>query len=259
MSKAEKMTAPASGAVNAPVKPNQTAVAVPDYIKQGSNRGSENVKATDIIIPRLDLVQALSPCLKKSDPEYIEGAEPGMLFNSLTRKLYGHAALICPVYYRTEYLVWRDRKKGGGFRGAFQSNAEAQQRIKEEEEAPEEFEAIETGQQIVLVICEDGTIDEAVISMSRTKLKVSRQLNSLVRIAGGDRFSRTYTAMGVEEQNANGDDYYNYSFGISGFPAREVYEQAEKMYDSIASGNRKVVLDTDHEEQMKMADKVVPY
>lgn len=247
-----------SGAVNVPAKPNPTAVAVPDYIKQGSNRGSENVKATDIVIPRLDLVQALSPCLKKNDPEYIEGAEAGMLFNSLTRKLYGRSVVICPVYYRTEYLVWRDRKKGGGFRGAYQTNEEAQKRIKTEEK-PEEFEAIETGQQIVLVICDDGGVDEAVISMSRTKLKISRELNSLIRIAGGDRFSRTYVAMGVEEQNSNNEDYYNYSFNIAGFPSEAVYKQAEAMYDSIATGARNVVLDNDHEEQMRTVDKDIPY
>lgn len=258
MSKAEKASAPASGTVNMPTKAAPNAVAVPDYIKQGSNRGSENVKATDIVIPRLELAQALSPCVSKKDPEYIEGAEPGMLFNSLTRELYGPAVLICPVYYRTEFLVWRDRKKGGGFRGAYPTNTEAQKRIKEEEN-PEEFEAIETGQQIVLVIKEDGGVDEAVISMNRTKLKISRELNSLVRIAGGDRFSRTYTLMGVEEQNANNEDYFNYSFSISGFPSLEVYKQAEAMYDSIASGARSVVLDQDHEEQMKTADKDTPY
>lgn len=251
--KPEKMSAPASGGVNMPTKPNVTAVAVPDYIKQGSNRGSENVKATDIVIPRLELAQALSPCIKKNDPEYIEGAEAGMLFNSLTRKLYGTSVLICPVYYRTEFLVWRDRKKGGGFRGAYATNAEAQQRIKEEEH-PEEYEAIETGQQIVLVIGEDGQVDEAVISMNRTKLKISRELNSLVRIAGGDRFSRTYMLMGVEEQNANNEDYFNYSFNIAGFPSLEVYKQAEAMYDSISSGARNVVLDQDHEQQEKKAE-----
>ena len=43
----------------------------------------------DITIPRVDVLQALSPQRKKTNAEYIEGAEEGMLFNTVTKQLYG--------------------------------------------------------------------------------------------------------------------------------------------------------------------------
>ena len=54
----------------------QDANAVPDFLKGMMNdtRGSEDVGADDIIVPRLELVQSLSKCRKKNDPAYIAGA-----------------------------------------------------------------------------------------------------------------------------------------------------------------------------------------
>ena len=47
----------------------------PAHIRQGEGRGNENVGTEDIQIPRISVLQALSPQIKKSDPSYIEGAE----------------------------------------------------------------------------------------------------------------------------------------------------------------------------------------
>lgn len=63
-------------------------VAVPDYIKQDSSRGNENVSSEDLQLPRLDVLQALSPQINKKKENYIDGAEVGMLFNTLTGELY---------------------------------------------------------------------------------------------------------------------------------------------------------------------------
>jgi len=53
----------------------------PDYISDESHRGSEDVGMDDIILPRIDVIQALSPQIKKSDAKYIEGAEQGKIYN----------------------------------------------------------------------------------------------------------------------------------------------------------------------------------
>jgi hypothetical protein len=219
-------------------------VAVPDYIKQGMNRGSENVGMEDLVIPRLEVIQALSPAIKKSDPAYIEGAEQGMLFNSVTRKLYGHNAVVCPVFFRKEYLVWKDRKAGGGFRGAFPTLEEAQIRINQEDD-PEQFTAQETAQQFCLLLDDaTGETEEIVVSMSRSKLKVSRAWNALIRMNGNDRFTRIYNVFAVEDSNDKGDDFWNLNVQTLGFAPVEVYKKGEALYESVKRGERNVVADT---------------
>lgn len=223
--------------------------AIPDYIKQGKQRGSEAVEMSDVVIPRIELVQMLSPCLDPKKPEYIEGAAAGMLYNSVTRELYGDYAQVVPVLFKKEWLVWKDRKQGGGFRGAHASPEDAARRIAEEPEKDQEyFTSHETAQQLVLVIRDDGTTEEAVVSMARTKLKVSKQWNSLIRINGNDRFSRVYKLFGVDDKNDKGE-YKNFAVMNAGFPPEAVYQRAEKLYEAIQSGARKMVVDVENDAE----------
>lgn len=212
---------------------------VPAYLmnkNMGIGRGAENVTTDDLVIPRIELVQDLSPCRRKSDPNYIEGCEEGMLYNNLTRELYGTSCLVVPVYYRKEFLVWKDRDSGGGFRGAYQSQAMAQEAINDMEDA-DLLGIAETAQHfVVLVHPETGRTEEAVISMSRSKLKISRKWNSLIRMNGGDSFSRVYRISAVGEKNNKNQDFFNLSVVTAGFPSEEVYNKCEKLYDAIVSG-----------------------
>lgn len=218
---------------------------LPAYIKQSDKgRGSENVDMQDIAIPRIEIVQALSPCLKKNDPGYIEGAQQGDLYNSVTRELYGSKVLVIPIFFKKQWLVWKDRKSGGGFGGAYDTVQEANERIKQE---PPESHALwtpqDTAQQLVLVVKGDGSTEEAIVSMSRTKLKVSKNWNSLIRLNGNDRFSRLYVLFTVDEMNNNGDEYKNFAVANGGFPTELHYKKAEALYLAVASGERKVVMD----------------
>lgn len=241
---------------NAVAKPATTSVKprdenMPAYIKQGTGRGNENVGTSDLVIPRLEIAQALSPCLKKDKAEFIEGAEMGDIFNTVTRELHKaeDGVLVIPLFYKKEYLVWKDRKQGGGFRGSYPNIEEAQARIAGEQDA-EHLTAAETGQQMVLVVRPDGTTDEtmlAIVSMSRTKLKVSKNWNSLIRLNGGDRFSRVYRLITVDETNNNGDEYKNFSVMGAGFPEEEAYKFAEATYLGISGGAIRYTMDTSQE------------
>lgn len=225
---------------------------MPDYLKgKQTARGTENVGAEDLVIPRLELVQALSPCRKKTDPSYIPGAEEGMLYNNVTRELYGTSVDVVPVFFHKEYIVWKDRQSGGGFVGAFKTNQEAVS-CQSAQDDPDDYRVNDTANQFCLHIKPDGTVEEIVVSMAVTKLKVSRQWNSLIRMAGADSFSRVYTIGTVTEQNKQNQDYFNYSVKLKGFPSEAVYKQAESLYEQVSAGKVKVNRDSeggpDHEE-----------
>lgn len=214
---------------------------VPEHLRgKTSSRGSENVGTEDLVIPRLELVQALSPCRKKTDPAYIEGCEEGMLYNNVTRELYGAEVYVIPVYYKKEWLIWKDRKEGGGYRGAFNSEIEAKQEMAVMEDG-DKCEAIDTAQHFCLLVDPaSGKAEEIVVSMSRTRMKTSRKWNSLIRLNEGDAFSRVYKLAAVSETNANNQDYYNMQVSNVGFASKELYERAEKLYGAIVAGVVKV-------------------
>lgn len=220
---------------------------VPAYlVGRTGSRGAENVSTDDMIIPRVELIQALSPARNKKDAAYIEGAEEGMLYNNVTRELYGESAVVVPVYYAKQFLIWKDRKSGGGgsngFRGAFASADLARAAIAQLGE--EGLEVSDTAQHFVLVRNHDQW-QEAVISMAKSKMKVSKRWNSLIRLTNADSFTRAYKLSSVVETNARNESYHNFNITPLGFVPKEVYERAERLYESIRAGGVKVSADYD--------------
>lgn len=226
----------ASASKTAVMQNNGSTDVAPDWLPKGAARGQENVTQDDIIIPRLEIVQALSPCRKKTDPSYIDGAEEGMLYNNLTRELYGKEVTLMPVFFRKQFLIWKDRKKGGGFRGAH-STVEAAENAIMGLENPDDYEAIDTAEQFCLLVREgNAKPEEIVLSMARTKLKVSRRWNSLIRMTGHDAWAKKYAICVVLEKNAQGQDYYNYDVKPRGFVTKELYAIGQELYEKCRKG-----------------------
>lgn len=210
-------------------------------------RGAENVTQDDLVIPRLEVVQALSPCRKKNDPAYIEGVEEGMLYNSVTREVYGSKVIIVPVSFKKEYLLWKDRKQGGGFRGAYDTKDDAESsRLLLEDAAA--IEIVDTAQHFCLIVRADGSTEEIALSLSKSKLKMSRTLNSLIRITGFDSFAKSYVVSAVQATNANNEDYWTLGVAPGSFVSVEIYTKAEQLYNMIAAGN--VQMSTDFEKEI---------
>lgn len=217
----------------------------PEYIDRNSHRGDENVTTDDLTIPRIVLIQDLSPQYKKDKPEYIEGANVGDMFNTVTNQVYGNNITIIPVLFRKEFIIWKDRKAGGGFRGAYPTYKEAQAAMAALDPAEQPSCKIkDTAQQFVIIVDGRSTMDnpvfeEAVISLSGGLMGASRNLNSMCKMAGGDRFSRAYKMASVEVKGAKGE-YKSYKFHPLGYVSETLYRLAEASYAAITAGERDV-------------------
>lgn len=246
MQKAQPKTAskPAVAATPAahPVATVDNQSHLPDYLRNtGPARGAENVKADDLVIPRLELVQSLSPCLDETNKSaYIEGAKAGMLFNNVTRELFDDEVEVIPVYFKKEFIIWKDRKKGGGFVESF-TTMEAAEAARTGLKDADDHRTNDTANMFCLMRNPNsGRLEEIVVSMAVTKLKVSRTWNSLIRLAGGDSFSRAYTIGTFVDMNKQNEKFNNLTVKPAGFPTEPEYRRAEALYLQIASGQVKV-------------------
>jgi hypothetical protein len=213
----------------------------PDFA--GTGRGSETVQADDLVIPRLQLIQDLSPQRKRNDDEYIDGAEEGMMFNTVTRQLYPEGVVFVPTLFRKEHVIWKDREAGGGFRGAFSTAGEANA-AKNELEDGAQCEIQETAQQFGLIVHPDNSTEQIVISMARSQMTPSRQLNSMVAMAEADRWARAYRVSSKVVSGPKGD-YFNYKIDPIGWVNEDIYAAGEKMYEAVSSGMADVQRDAD--------------
>lgn len=225
----------------------------PEWVDVNSAKGSEDVTANDIILPRIDVLQALSPQIKRSNPNYIEGAEQGMIFNTISGELYGSEIRFIPVVFKREYIVWQDRELGGGFRGAF-ATAEEAERERRNLENPDAHEVVETHVHFVLILRDDGRLEEAVLSMAKSKRKVSRKLNSLVQMFPGDRFARVYKLTAVEVDGQKGE-FWNFDVAPLGWAPKHMWEKGQATYEAISAGNRGV--DRSYDEAHAETDATV--
>lgn len=85
-----------------------------EYGGAGRTKGMD-----DNVIPFISLLQDMSPEVKKRDPEYVEGAEPGMLLNKATKTVHTELTVI-PIVTDRVINQWTPREAGGGFRGRHQ-------------------------------------------------------------------------------------------------------------------------------------------
>lgn len=219
---------------------------IPEWLKKGDARGNEQVDSNDIILPRVGIIQAISPQLKKTDPKYIVGAEQGRLYNTLTSELYGEDGIIfVPVLFRKEWIAFKDREKGGGFKGAwpFAEEVRARTEVESMEDAGD-IELMESHSHIGFIVKPDGSLEQAIIACTKSAIKFSRKLNSLVTMSGMDRFAKAYTVSSVEVSSAKGD-YYTFDARALGFVNQNTYKEAEDLYTFLKDKS----ISTNHEQE----------
>lgn len=208
---------------------------VPAYIKQDSARGSEEVGTKDLVIPRLEIVQSQGAAKDAGIPE-------GNLYNSATMENLGDVVHFVPVYFRAEYLVWKDNDEGGGFFGAFNTLSEAEARrmeVVEGGENPDFIEVVDTPVHYGLLVSPDGEFkpQQIVISMAKSKAKISRKWNAMIQIVGGDRFARVYRISTFVDVNKQNKKFGNFVVVPAGYVPEDIYRLAEKTYEVFKGGS----------------------
>jgi len=217
---------------------------MPEWMKGmgEDNSGNEEVGKDDLVIPRLAIIQAISPELDENDPAYIKGAKNGMMFNTLTRELMNEI-LVIPIKFEKPYLLWRDRKKGGGFGGQYATLEEADA-TRSEQETPAEWDITDTPTNLCIAIPADGGRPyEIAIPLPKSKAKISRSWNSMIRLAGGPRFSRIYKITTVTDKNNAGETYKNFKVEFAGFPSEQLFNIAKEVFKLVDTGEIKYQTD----------------
>lgn len=86
--------------------------------------GFENVNETrDILIPRVTILQALSPQMQKSKPEYLPNARPGDICDTATGEIFAQPLRAVVVDYVVSYLEWAPRNSSKGLVAIYQDGS----------------------------------------------------------------------------------------------------------------------------------------
>jgi len=212
--------------------------------------GFENVKTTSLALPILKLLQNGSGEAQKRNQNYVDGAEPGMLLNTVTKKLYDGAkgVSVIPCHYKLEYQEWADFGTGSGRpENIFPDGSDNLAQTTKDGSGKDRLEngnyILTVGQHFVLIVGDDGT-EQALVSMSSSQGKVSRKWNSMMMSISLDGKNGSYTPPSFSHSyklttvlnSGKGNQWYGYNVIKEG-PVKNpsMYERAKKFYTSLAS------------------------
>lgn len=83
-------------------------------LAQDAGAGLENVRAEDLAIPFVGVLQKNSPQVDPDKGAFIEGAKVGQFLETGTQTVYDEI-LVVPCEHKTAIVEWKPRETGGGF------------------------------------------------------------------------------------------------------------------------------------------------
>jgi len=233
-------------------KQESGSLATLDFVAD-SGMGLENVDKGDLALPFLKLLQSGSDETKKKHAKYVEGAEAGMFYNTVTKKLYnGEKGIeVIPVFYKMTYPEWAPFEKREGRpihndRGpGIMSKVTQNDRNKDMLDNGNEI--IKTANHFVVINGERP--EKALMTMKSTQLKVSRQWNSLMenefendpntgKSLQAPTFSRIYKLNSVENSGSFTWHGYNVSM-VRKVDNAGLYQMARDFYNSLKNSQQK--------------------
>ena len=213
-------------------------------------------ETSELQIPFIRVIQALSPQIKKSDAAFIKGAEQGDLFNTVTGEVWkGEEGInVIPCYQETKHLEFTPRDQGGGFVGEVplsDPNILKTTRQGAKETLPSGNELVKSDQHYCMVLNKDGSAQPAIVDMKSTQLKISRRWKTQIamqKIPDKNGVMRTpalfatiWNLKTVEESNDMGT-WYNYTIEkVDLVKDKNLFIDAKNFRSSVESGAAKAV------------------
>ena len=181
--------------MNQEVTQKKSGALATNLFEADAGAGTQNIKQEDLALPFLKVLGQLSPEINKRDAKYVNGAQPGMILNTVTKQLFdGEKGIeVIPVFYKRQYIEWQDRGEGQGapvaIHDAGSDILNKTSRDKGNKDRLPNGNYIDNTANHFVVVLGDSP-STALISMKSTQLKVSKNWNSLM--------------MGIKMQGKNG-------------------------------------------------------
>lgn len=260
---------------NIVTKKKTEVVASVDTFAQDAGIGQENMAADDFAIPRLVILQALSPQLHKNKSEYLEGAKAGDIMDTVSFKLYdGESGItLLPISYRRAYIEWKLRSEGGGFVADHGSDGSVLNLCKRDENfrdiTKDGTQIVTTAEYFAYIVDKiTGLFNPVILSMASTQMKKARRWNTLInqfqmKNASGatfnpPMFSRLYKLTTQVESNDLGSWF---GWGITADDiisdvdgGMDIYKAAKAFRDKVVAGEVKVSPQVEYPPNEETAD-----
>ena len=233
--------------MNQEAKKEKSDVALTSMFEQDQAGGMDQMGQGDFAMPFLRVLGQLSPEVNERDAKYVEGAKAGMIFNTVTKQAYDgvEGVNVIPCGYKREYVEWSDRGEGTSAPVAIHSVAsgiinDATRGADYKDRLPNGNYLENTASYFVML----PDMQQALITMKSTQLKVSRSWNSMmnsIKLQGKNglftpaAYSHVYKLSTVQQSNDKGTWFGWNIEKVGPVQDKNLYEAAKQFASSVTN------------------------
>lgn len=242
--------------------------ALPAHLQGGKKAKIGNIDSTDLIIPRMKLLQAISP-----EVETFDSAKAGQFWHTIASEPMGATVRGIPIVIRKSYVLWAPRGDDRGILaraddGLNWDNAGMEFTVKPKNsphdvtyklgqtvhDKPEdggpalsEFGSSIPGNpnsppaaaltyQMMWFFPDFPDYSPALIINTRSSVKPAKQLISRIDLKPVDHFGQIYI-IGVTKEPSDEGYFYNYTYTGDGYADEELYEHGKLLFERFGSAD----------------------
>lgn len=255
-----------------------TAVALAGEFEDFAGLGLDQVSTDDMSIPFLRILAQLSPQVNKRDGAYVQGAEAGMIYDTVANEVFDgeQGVAVVPCYYSRRYVEWKPREKGGGYVNSYGSDDPIVNTTYRDDRGndvlPNGNLLSNTAQFFLLRLDESGIPQRCLLTMTSTQLKKARkwvtQMQSRTAMGKNGLYtlpmmSQVYRLRTVEERNDKGSWFgwevaHERGVNLNLQNDKTLFQMAMDFSKSVKAGEVKVKEDQG-EQSTPVRDDSVPF
>ena len=237
-----------------------SASAVPDYLRGvGKTTRIGNIDASDLVIPRIKLIQAVSPEIQEC-----EGSKAGEFWHTIAQESLGKTLVAIPILLRKTYILWAPRGDDRGVlarardainwdppEGRFQVKFKNNPNTYTWELAPTvresglaEFGTSRPGDansppaasltyETIWYLPDRPDLSPAIIINTRGSIKIFQRFLSMVDAKAVDHYYQKYQIDAVVDKGPTNETFYNYTYRGAGYAEQELGEEMKRLYEKL--------------------------
>jgi hypothetical protein len=216
-----------------------------------------NIDSTDLVIPRIKLLQNVSPELQE-----VNGTRPGEFYHTISMEMLGKELVGVPVLLRKTFVLWAPRGDDRGilarsrdaihwdppegkFEVKFKNNPntyvwQLAPTVRESglsefgssrNDDPRSAPAASLTYEVIWHFPDRPELGQAILLNARGAIKPCQRLISMVEAKPVDHYFQLYRISIVPDKGPNNEPFWNYNYASAGYVDEELGEQMGKLYE----------------------------
>ena len=212
-------------------KAQSTAVAT----AAGAPRGFEHESPKDLLLPRIELLQALSPAVAEGK------GKAGDIVNQISKSPLPTNVFL-PIAMHRKFIKWIPRNEGGGIE--YQTSDPEDPRVIKDTKWGAHGEKPTCTAYMNFLVLMEGTTLPIVLSFSMTNYQEGRKLYTMCKMANCDMWLRKYRLASKQKKNNMGI-WYVYDVSEAGTSSEEDAKVAENLYNTFSQRDLQFEVEAD--------------